>query len=243
MINGCFMHSLAVNGIAIIPLDPEDTGWCQQGGHVWFTGCHLVNPRVNSGVRFHGLETCNIENSIIDGEMYCKSSRLSGEFTSFGRSANQGLSIFRGSCLDGCPTIICFDTSSVDGFFFGGVMNISNVLIKNSIGDAIVWPGGNASLKNTKIENAVVGPFSPGNGLVFGGGVLARLEHVTGAGNAGIGVVAYNGAQVEIDAATTLTGTAGTLKVGKNAVLLAYPGAPYNEADPLTFTRAFDPTF
>jgi len=235
MLTCCFPHSLAIDGIAIIPTDPEDTGWCQQGGHVWFFGCHLVRPRLNSGVRFHGLEQCNIVNSDISGEMYVKSSRLSGDGCTWGRSANQGLSLFRGTTLDGCGSIICFDTSSVDGEPFGGQMNISNVLIKNSIGDAIFWPGGNVSLKFVKIEDTVAGPFTPGNALTLQGGLFAKLVHVTGSGNAGVGIRVINGAQVEIAEGTTVTGTGpntdqhvGTLPPGD------YPPGLFNIVDVYT---------
>jgi hypothetical protein len=250
MLTVCFAHSLAINGIAIIPTDPEDTGFCAQGGYVWFTGCHLVNQRINDGLRFTGLETCNIINPDVAGASYIKSSRIADAaingYTWISRTGNYGLNIFRGSVVDGCRTIQCGETTSVqsNGQLIGGSVMMSNALIKNMIGDAIHWPGGNMSLYQVKINDSVAGyPGQIGHAVSLRGGVLAVLHEVSGSGNAGFGVFLRDGAQAEVRANTTVTGALGAMKVGQNAGLAAYPAPPYNEADPLTFTRAFDETF
>lgn len=102
------------------------------------------------------------------------------------------------------------------------MLSLTEGLIKNSIvdgiftgsdGSGISIPGGRLRLRNIRIDGAAA------NGVRVGEGGFATLEHVTGLGNAGIGVVANDGANVRVkDDGTLVTGVGGDIKVGTLAV-------------------------
>jgi hypothetical protein len=95
--------------------------------------------------------------------------------------------------------------------------SLFDMLITGSTGDGLHAQGGAWGLTNVRIDN------SAGNGInVEHGTNYVKLDHVTGAGNAGVGVLANDGAQVQITdtttPTTTLTGTGGDVKSGSLAV-------------------------
>lgn len=248
-------NSLRIQGVAIEPTDPEESaGFCQVGGLVWFQGCHLVKPSLHTPTRMIPLENCNVVEPSLGGELYVKGSRIVDAGTNewqgiwLNRPANQGLSMFGGTVLDGCTTIKVAETTSVDsnGTTLGGSLTMSQVLIKNSIGDAIYWPGGTASLKTVVIEDTVADAggdpeeggrvASDGHAFVGRGGLLALLDGVTGEDNEGCGIVSLDGAHIEITDDTTVTGDVDDMKVGDQTAE-AYPASPFSKVD-----LAYDPT-
>ncbi len=248
-------NNLRIQGISIVPTDPaESAGFAQTGGLVWFSGCNLVRPTINAPTRMIPLENCNVVEPQLGGEIYGRGSRIADAGTNewqgiwLNRPANQGVSMFDGTVLDGCTTIKVVETTSVDsnGTTLGGALTMSHVKIINSIGDAIYWPGGTASLLAVDISDSVADAggdpeeggtvASDGNAFVGRGGLLALLDGVTGTGNEGDGVVALDGAQIEVTDDTTVTGDGDDMKVGDLAAQ-SYPASPFSRLD-----ITYDPT-
>jgi len=97
-----------------------------------------------------------------------------------------------------------------------------NCLLKDSVagfstsptGDGLYQLEGRVQMENVKIEGAT------GNGLrIEGAGSRADLVHVTGVVLGDYGIYADFGAQVSVDATTTVTGTLGAIKSGSLAPL------------------------
>jgi hypothetical protein len=221
--------SLSICGTRIVDL-AGDTGMCQFGGTIWYQSCDLPLGDFNTPVRQLGFGSCNLDNCNFAGQTYINNCRIFNcgvvllqEW--FLRSADEGLSLFGGTVVDACSTIKVTETTGVDtnGFCWGGVLSMSNVLIRDSVGDAIYWPGGGATIVNSTINDA------SGNAFTGRGGLLALLDNVTGAGNGGVGIRSLDGAQIEITGTVTVTGSADQ-QVGDLAAA-AYPGAPFSIYD------------
>lgn len=219
--------SLAICGTRVVELS-GDQGVYQQGGQVWYQLCDLPIFAMDTPLRLSGHLTCNLDNPLFGGELYLDGCRVANGGT-FGdwlfRSANEEFAAFNGTVFDQCATIQVVNTAAANanGQHWGGMLVLSNVLITDSTADAIYWPGGGASLVDTKIQNA------QGSAFVGRGGLLAFLDHVTGAGNAGVGIRSLDGAQIEKTPATTVTGSndqqVGDLLPGP------YPANPFSLYD------------
>jgi hypothetical protein len=233
VVNANHTDSLGIAGFRIVNVgvEPEGpVGMYQQGGLVWYQSCDLPAMGTDTPVRYNGFRGCNLDNVWgIGGETYLQSCRIANCGLGFDwmfRSANQGLSAFSGTVFDNNGTIKVAEGTAVNtnGQYTGGFLTLSNVLVRGAQGDGIYWPGGNAILVDTKIEG------SQGNAFVGRGGLLAQLDHVTGAGNTGVGVRSMDGAQIEMTATTTVTGAVDDQQVG-NIIAGPYPAVPFNIYD------------
>lgn len=81
-----------------------------------------------------------------------------------------------------------------------------------------------------------------GNGIMLRGPLKGTLVAVTGSGNAGIGLVTDDGVHAQVDAATTIgNADARAYKNGNNALVVVWPGAPFNDIDLSTLSRVWEP--
>ena len=182
------------------------------------------------------LELCNVAGLSGQGQagtywLYCNGCNI----TSFLASVN--CSTFMAGCLLTGPSFYmvnatpqsffdcvlsgCGSYSSVqqNGLFIESNTAFANCLIENSVpsfsnaaGDAIFQASGSIQLDHVQINGAA------GDGVhVVGSLAQAGLIHVTGSGQGDFGVQAENGAQVSVDATTTVTGASGDTQSGSLA--------------------------
>jgi len=118
-----------------------------------------------------------------------------------------GIQDFKQTVLDGVPTLS-------SGVFVGPIptpnWGFQECLITGSQGDAIKCVGGLFDLVDVRIDDATGSAINAESASNY-----VALTHVTGSGNAGFGVKANDGAQVQVrDVITTVTGAAGDMKSG-----------------------------
>jgi hypothetical protein len=226
---------LTINGIRIEATVPGAFASIQVfGGTTWFFGCWIVDGFFDDPVRQNDLEFCNLVGP-----------EFTGPTTLFGNRIEAMSLIFRaqllfmcvdGNVLDACGPIEIYDGSQGIATA-GGLLLLHNALILNSSvfsGDGVIQHGGNTLARDVEVSGAT------GNAFVFTGPGFHQLENVVGTGNGGVGIKIDNGAQVQKDPATTVTGAAD-FQIGA-AAPAAYPANPFNVTDVATFSRFFDPT-
>jgi hypothetical protein len=176
------------------------------------------------------LELCDVEGAFFQSQAgnywdFANGSVIRGNLLAVGSS------FFSSNCLFTGITLFYFACATPQSFnnaIFSGcaslasvsqtglpiVMNLalSNCLLKDSVagfsasptGDGVYLLEGRVQLENVKIDNAT------GNGVRLASSkALAGLVHVTGVVQGDYGVLAEDGAQVSVDATTTVTGTTG----------------------------------
>jgi hypothetical protein len=125
-----------------------------------------------------------------------------------------GSSSFETTVFDNCAVLSNTPNVSTNGALGQIGTELISCWFRNSAGpEAAVraFAVGDISIEDTKIDNTVVGDAI----LVEGPAAPVYLKHVTGAGNAGLGVHVDDGGIVRVlDNATTITGTGGDMKVG-----------------------------
>lgn len=109
--------------------------------------------------------------------------------------------------------------------------NLSNCFFDDFAGVSVAAKFGNSTMTNVLIEN------SGGDCVQTDGPVKLVMNNVDGAtGNAGVGVRAQNGSQVDVSAATSVTGAGGDVVVGSLGTF-AYGNLP--QTDPTQLVRVF----
>lgn len=146
-----------------------------------------------------------------DSRLFISQSLLDGVGTSSGFpffDLDMGGALFTQTVFDGCAPIGTSDAFGIPNFHPETIL-MEECLIKNALGDAI------SIISPTRLDLFVVEiDGSLGNAINVDGPCKMILTDVTGSGNGGYGVIADDGAHVQVDAATTVTGTLGDTKSG-----------------------------
>ena len=151
-----------------------------------------------------------------------------------------GAHIFRTTVLDGCVPI---ENSVFAGVTLTPAWVFFECLFSGSLGNAIHCTGGRYEITNTRIDGSSSDAISAEKGTNF-----IICTQVTGANNGGVtdvGIRATDGAQVSVDAATTVTGGVAGNDVKSGSLLTAtyaalalhqqYDLAPGPAGNPTTF--------
>jgi hypothetical protein len=125
-----------------------------------------------------------------------------------------GSSSFETTVFDNCPAFGSSPNVSTNGALGQIGTELISCWFRNATGpQAAVWAYGvgNLSVEDTKIDNTVAGDGI----LVEGPAAPVQLKHVTGSGNAGVGVHVNDGGTARVfDSGTIITGTGGDMKIG-----------------------------
>lgn len=125
------------------------------------------------------------------------------------------------------------------GASWQGSWEFVDVLVQDSVA-----PGGALGAQNGgwALETVEINGSSADAIVATGNNTQMTLTGVVGSGNAGFGVRTDNGSHVQVDATTSIgNADARAYQNGNNAPVPAWPAAPFNDTDPSTFSRVFEP--